>query len=201
MVGNRFGRIDADDRLDRYFTPEWATEALLDSINPFLPRGVCICEPCAGMGHIVRVLERYNYRNILAGDIDPESPFCNGVDATRSEELKNEYSDADIVITNPPYNADTGSAKDVIWSLINGLDVPVFALLRLSFLEKASNRGPILEQMDSILILPRVKFEGPAIPEDSNGPGETSAWMLWRPGTDVNPSISWFDESEQSKIL
>jgi len=171
----RFGRISADDKLDRYYTPEWATRALLDKVNI---DGKTVLEPCAGQGHIAEVVERDAF-HVICGDIDPDSPFYNRTDATSQEQLVGQYGDGiDAVITNPPYSADSGSASGVIRACLDAFDVPVICLLRLSFLEPASGRFGIIDTLDRALVLPRVNFHGP-------GPGErmrnnqTSVWCAW----------------------
>ena len=60
------------DPLDRYYTPAWVTNLLLDHLR--LPaKTKAIWEPCCGQGHIVNVLvEKTNFM-VFASDVDPDS--------------------------------------------------------------------------------------------------------------------------------
>lgn len=174
----------SDRELDRYYSPEWTVRLLLESIDGD-DWGPTVAEPCAGRGDIVDVLESEGF-DTVAGDLDPDSEF-ERVDAV-DPVARLRYRDADSVITNPPYTADSGSAFDVLENLIP-LGVPVAMLLRLSFLEppKRAGRRVCFQDPDSDLyphraiILTRVHYEGP---EGGDSNPETSVWVVWRPDLD-----------------
>lgn len=176
---SRYGRISDADKLDRYYTPRWATDLLLNEWAP-LDDAQTIGEPCAGIGHIVEPLEERGYR-CIASDIDPESPY-EQVDATSKEALAR-YAGVDCIVTNPPYSCDTGTAFEVLENLVK-LEVPIAMLLRLNFLEppkrgdrKACYQGyPDELRPVNVVVLPRVNYHNSG---DSNP--ATSCWMTWRP--------------------
>jgi len=197
---SRFGRIDADDKLDRYYTPEWATRALVDYLGGV--NGATIVEPCAGMGHIVDVLADAGAVPV-AGDIDMKSPYHRrDYDATDPECLSNHYDIDHIagVITNPPYSADSGSAAEVIEACQQGLDTHVWALVRLSFLEPTANREDLLQRMSKCLLLPRVDYSGPAL-DGTSSAGETSCWCHWRPDLGTDYCVTrWISREKRDEL-
>lgn len=173
--------------LEKYYTPEWAVRALIRRIRL---ADLNVAEPCAGEGHIADVLrEETRCNSVVTGDIDPEADTVTTHDARDREiYLPNTFfGAADVIITNPPYSGDRGSASEVLEPMINVFNGPVFALLRISFLEPASGRWPLLEQLDSVLMLPRVEYE---VPDDEKYPGNqmTSAWLGWFSGTQAKMS-------------
>lgn len=195
-MASRFDRVGNDDKLDRYYTPKWVTKALLEKID-VNPGESVIGEPCAGQGHIAKVLEQ---RGIFCrcSDIDPNSPYRQG-DATDLNFVKRKFGFCTGIITNPPYSADTGTAFQVLDTLLN-LEIPIAMLLRLSFLEppkenprkKCYEGEPDIYRPSRIIVLPRVNFEGPGLSgKDSSGAGETSCWIIWKPDEQSEPDIEW----------
>jgi hypothetical protein len=179
----------ADDSLDRYYTPEWAIRALLEHIDGVY--GMTVSEPCAGRGDIEKAMNEAG-ADVCASDIAPQKNDHLQGDATLPVHvpggLPEAHLNSDIVITNPPYSADSGSASEVITNLINELDKPVWALLWLSGLEPTDSRYPLIESLSRLIILPRVHFTGPAINKNSGGPGSCSAWFGWIPGEMDQPA-------------
>jgi hypothetical protein len=169
-------RINRNSKLDRYYTPSFCTE-VLKSIYGERLRHKVIGEPCAGEGHISDVLRKDN--GIIEGDIDPETPH-RSVDATDEKAVKEFYKDCDIIVTNPPYSAETGTAAEVINTLLT-LDIPVFALLRITFLEPCLDRDNLVKDLSSVITLPRVQFESPEWDDEPSSNPATSCWFVWEP--------------------
>lgn len=192
----------ADDSLDRYYTPEWAIRALLEFIDV---EGLTVSEPCAGRGDIVKPLLEAGTDGVIASDIAPQRDIEFQGDATLPVHVPGGLPEAhlksDIVITNPPYSADSGSASEVITNLINELDKPVWALLWLSGLEPTDSRYPLIESLSRLIILPRVHFTGPAINKNSGCPGSCSAWFGWIPGEMDQPATVEVVSKRQKKRL
>lgn len=193
---SRFGRVDADDHLDRYYTPAWATRALLERIDV---EGLGVSEPCAGDLHIHQVLCEYAPEWVNLTDVYPQYSDVEFCDATDPGMTYMMHGDSDIVITNPPYNADTGSASDVISTLLEALDCDVWALLRLSFLEPCGDRFELLERMDRTIVLPRVHYTGPAVSESGSNP-ETSVWCGWLQDPWYERNIEFVSKAERDRL-
>ncbi len=93
-------RIEAQDSLDDFPTPPWATRALIEHIlggKKRVKSQVCL-EPACGSGHMAKMLSEY-FGKVKAADIHPYG--YGGVHdflATRHE--TNVF---DWVITNPPF--------------------------------------------------------------------------------------------------
>lgn len=181
------GRTEKKTDLERYYTPKWVTKSFLEYISLSSPYSSLsdvdkIAEPCAGQGWIVDVLEDEGFE-VIAGDVDPESPY-DYVDATDKQQITEAYSDCDLILTNPPYNADTGTASEVIEVLLT-LDIPLIALLRITYLEPCDDRPHLLKGLDRVVTYPRFDFHC-VDKEDSNGNPATSCWMMWNLGLDNN---------------
>lgn len=198
------------DRLDRYYTPSWATQLLLERLRRLdaWTHDAVVAEPCYGQGHLGDVFESEGHE-VIGGDIDPEAP-CPQVDATADEAL-DRYGDADWVVTNPPYAADSGSCTEVVRSLLR-LELPMVVLTRITWLEpceKNDSRGELFEGTlladpgedipgapDEIIVLPRVDFEGPAAGSDNPA---TSVWVLWL-GLAGPCSIRWATGRDRERV-
>jgi len=186
----RFGRIDADTKLDRYYSPKPPIRWLVDRLSDV----ETIAEPCAGRGDMIEVFEADGYSTI-SGDLDPESPYPT-IDATSTFALE-WYRDADAIATNPPYSAEAGSAFDVLSNLIR-LDVPIWLLTRLSFLEppKYADRRQCFTddagvlRPDQVHVLTRIHYEGPALDEKRSNT-QTSCWIGWNLDETRKTVVDW----------
>jgi len=194
----KHARITDADKLDRYYTPTWATLLLLERLDQLdeWSSDATVAEPCAGQGHIVAPLRKHGH-DVIAGDIDPESSYPQ-VDAL-SDRARGRYASADWVITNPPYSAATGSATDVIESMMR-LGKPMAVLLRITWLEPCSARAGLLSDPvmspDEITVLPRVHYEGPA---GGKGNPATSCWVLWL-GCEGPCEMRWLTTEDRDRI-
>jgi hypothetical protein len=168
-------RTDSETELERYYTPEWVTRVLIEHTNGIFGYNK-VGEPCAGQGHIAETIRRHN-KDVIASDIDPESPY-ESLDATNRHQMEMRYADCDVIVTNPPYNAETGSASDVISTLLE-LDLPLIALLRITYLEPCMDRVGILSKLDRVVTLPRFDFEMPDKRNNDKGNPATSCWFMW----------------------
>jgi hypothetical protein len=178
------------DPLDRYYTPEWPTRLLLDHW-PW-PEVHTVWEPCAGMGHIVRVLEeRFGVLGVLASDIDPDSPY------PRRDFMGAMAPEAQAIVTNPPYTTPDYTAADFVRRALE-ITPRVAMLLRLSWLEPCGDRAGIFATSppSEVWILPRVDFDGPNV-GGANSNGATSAWFIW--GTGEGTVVRWFSASDREQ--
>ena len=182
------------DPLDRYYTPEWATQALVDYLGGRLAGGVW--EPCVGKDWIGRVIRRSPLVTSWHGtDIDPDASILHWdeygsseISATRDfmHTVPN-WPDLAWIVTNPPYKVGDLTATDFVRRALQFSQggVNVAMLLRLTWLEPCADRSDILanDPPTDVLILPRVHFIN--APSSNNC---TSAWVIWdrnRPGSRV----------------
>lgn len=206
-MGSRFGRIQDSDPLDRYYSPPYTVELLLEWIGDSEVWQGTIAEPCAGDGAIVDVLEAHG-RDVVGGDIDPGSPYPE-VDATDEAAVLERYRGVDAVVTNPPYDAPTGTAFEVLDTL-SVLEVPVAMLCRTSFLEppKTGARSRCFEESESAVnslrpvaigFLPRVDFTGPGGGDNNAG---RSCWILWRFDIDYGGAdeLHWWTHEDVARV-
>jgi hypothetical protein len=153
----------AREPLDRYFTPHWCTELLLDRVwlRP------TVLEPCAGRGDIVSVLKARGYRPIV-NDITDGKDFLTWV------------TPVETIITNPPYRL---LAPIILHALAVARDT--FLLLRLTALEPTRDRRELLGALRAVYILPRR-------PKFVHGASDsvTSAWFHFRPGPE-DTKVYW----------
>ncbi|HLS02619.1 MAG TPA: hypothetical protein VK054_11680 [Beutenbergiaceae bacterium] len=174
---------DTADPLDRHYTPEWMTEALLEALGPYALRDATILEPCAGEGHIARVLERHGH-HVTCHDINPE--VCG---AHRDRYIHERdfltYNPHppdcwDWIITNPPYG--DGLPAIFLRRAIAMAQKGVAFLVWSSFLEGCDDRIDLLRSRDlrQIIHLPRGNFITPG--KRHTGPSKWPVWLIYRPG-------------------
>lgn len=170
--------------LDRYDTPDWATEALL-SVFPGLC-GDTLLDPCCGNGSMARRVGR-RFRTVRTNDLDPAVTADTHLDAADPAL----YAPRPCwVVTNPPFNA----AGDLCYQALQNLRGPLLAplggavlgvamLLRITFLEPcdrshaAPRNGRLwLERHPPTgqLVLPRIDFR-----RDGGSDSATACWFLW----------------------
>jgi hypothetical protein len=119
-------RFEAEDSLDDFPTPPWATRALIEHvIGPSLNSQTCL-EPACGRGHMAIALAPY-FRKVVATDI------CDYGYGQVSDFLSATHADKsfDWVITNPPFRL----AEDFIYRALRVARRGVSMLTRTVFLE------------------------------------------------------------------
>lgn len=175
----------ARDPLDRYYTPAWLGHALLEHVA-IMP-GERVLEPCAGAGHLVRVL-RSTGAEVITGDIDPDVEVdwsWDFVDFAKGHLVATRY---DWVVSNPPYSTDDYAATDFVEAALRLADW-VAMLLRVTWLEPCAqqDRRGLLFEYDPpslVIVCPRGSFVMPKRGTSrSKGATEhvTCAWFVWSP--------------------
>jgi len=161
----------ARDKLDRYYTPAHCTHSLLQFIQP---NGM-IWEPCAGKGHIAKVLrKRIPTANIFASDVD--GPYCHMDFLDRAAHPTER---PDWIITNPPYSTPLCRASDFVRQALETQPrVGIAMLLPITFWEGCNDRRDLLrDHPPHICIhLGRVNF---IRPEGKGSPPGDSQWWIW----------------------
>jgi hypothetical protein len=132
---SQFERREADF----YPTPRAAVAPLI----PYL-RGIrSFAEPCCGDGALVRHLESFGLRCMYSGDI------ATGQDALAHDS----YSDADAVITNPPYTRELMHALIMHFARI----LPTWLLLDADW-ASTKQAAPFMPNCSDIVAIGRVKW-------------------------------------------
>lgn len=184
---------------DHYGTPAWCTEALL-KVHPEI-KGAGAFEPCAGTSRIASVL-RAHHGHVFASDIvePPASlvpwPALQALQDLRREDAPEElrrkvHNDWGYVpewtVTNPPY----GALPEILPQLLR-LSPGGALLCRLSILERVASREALLERVQSVLVLGRVKW----IAADGNPIKGTdsvaSCWVVWGKGVARRTELRWW---------
>jgi len=166
------------DALDRYYTPRWVIDVLLEHLSrvvngrplAFKIQGK-ILEPCCGDGRLADALRAGLHRTVVTGDLDPavtaDHHWDFRVAVQRGDVMPGEYG---AVITNPPY-------RDVSTYVEAALSVSRFVamLMPITWQEPTSDRWCIWRDAPPhwVLVLPRPSFRG-------NGTdARTVAWYVW----------------------
>lgn len=152
--------------LDRYLTPPWVTQALLDAFPEI--KGRVLLDPCCGDGRMARALEP-RFRILVLNDIDPTSAVSHH-EYDAADAALYQIHPADWIVTNPPFNL----CGQIAWQAVQHAQVGVALLLRCTFLEPCEGREWLARRPpDAVLALPRISF---------TGEGTDSApcwWFVW----------------------
>jgi len=145
---------------EKYFTPEWVTEALLPHLG--LEGPAHLHEPAAGAGHIVRVLKAAGH-TVTTGDRSLGSDFMH---MTKCPAVG--------IITNPPYNA----AEEFIVHAIELMKPDGFvAVLLRSDYDHAATRRYMFEPpfAKRVVLTKRIRW----IENSTGSPSFNHAWFIW----------------------
>jgi len=160
---------------DRYLTPTWATEALLQHFPGI--RGDVVGDPCCGDGRMAaQLLAAKRFRSARLNDLAP-IPGASGLDAADPALY---HQPVDWVVSNPPFMA---AGEIALCALRNVRSVAL--LLRCTFGEPcaASPKAPrngrqwlVKRPPTALLMLPRISFTG-------NGETDSAPcwWFIWSP--------------------
>lgn len=184
-------RHDPVDSLDFFPTPPWATRALF----PFIPptETSLAWEPAAGAGHMSEVLCE-KFLTVIASDIHD---YGHGYEVCdfRSEPL----SDADWIITNPPFNLASSFANKALERARHG----VALLVRTAWLEGAKRHAELFSVTPPSIValfserVPMVK--GRWDPKASTA--TSYAWVIWYIGEpDVGTKLKWIPPGRKAAL-
>jgi hypothetical protein len=176
-------RVEADDSLDYFPTPPWATRALIELVLEDRCRSTSsdavAWEPACGEGHIAEVLTEY-FREVVASDIHDYGYGDHVVDFLTCEQLARK-DDADWIITNPPF-ADKSEA--FVLRALKLAQVGVAMFVRLQWLETEGRYERIFSRIPPTLIAffaERVNLcKGRWDPEGSTA--TAYIWLVWIKG-------------------
>lgn len=161
---------------DRYYTPAWVTEALLN-VETFVGG---VCDPGAGAGHIVDVLKR---AGLAASGFD--------VAPDRADIVERDFFDlsaasvCDNVIGNPPYGTGGRLAVRFIRQALaltagSAAQGKVAMLLRVDF-DSANGRRDLFADHPAFaakyVLTRRIRWAN--LEQSAAGPTENHAWFVW----------------------
>lgn len=202
---------DGRDPLDRYYTPEWATEELIKYLGSRLFGSVW--EPCCGADMIGRAVREHGpVSHYLGTDVDPKATT---IEMRRNDdgvwEMENfDFSPVDFlndvhpgdlsltsldtydwIVSNPPYtipykNGKATAADFVEQALMYRCRVAM--LLRLTWLEPTLDREELFRENPptDVLILRRVQYLNSGSQNMC-----TSAWVIWDPAREGQQTVRW----------
>lgn len=176
-------RVEADDSLDYFPTPPWATRALIDLVLfealSIEVKDAIAWEPACGEGHIAEVLSEY-FREVVASDIHDYGYGEHVVDFLVCEQLARK-EDADWIITNPPFG-DLSEAFLLHAMKLAKVGVAIF--VRLQWLETNGRYERVFSQFPPTLIAffaERVNLcKGRWDPEGTTA--TAYIWLVWVKG-------------------
>lgn len=185
-------RTSDEGGYDRFYTPKWCTRYLLArELDPSLT----LADPCAGGGAIVDVAKELGYQTV-ACDLHPDA---RGPDLdVRTEWARHWLRDqgAQVIVTNPPYSCEHGTAAEVLRSLLK-VRVPVCALVHQSFLEACEDRADLLrsDRLARIYGIGRVDYRTPS-GTAGGAPTDASRWLVWSDEPTDGPVMRWASDRE-----
>lgn len=174
MAGHLFPEYQSDH--DEFYTPEWATEALLKAYQ----FNDVVWEPAPGEGHIVSVLRNVGGYRVVTTRGDFLSYAC----APRG---------ARAVITNPPYNDGmTDRFVQHALRLMKPVDGQVAMLMSHAW-ECAPSRRFLLKRHRAYTrgytITKRIRWAN--LDQKVAGPRTHHAWYVWDWANDKPPQPDW----------
>ncbi len=175
---------------DRYLTPRFACEALIDDY-PEIGGSTCL-EPCSGGGVLEQVL-RSRFGVVITNDVDPSVPADTHFDARRPDAYGDWYDrDGRLswVVTNPPFSAWSDIARN---ALDHGHNLAL--LLRVTALEATKSRLWLRQRPpNALLVLPRLRFTAQAGTDSC-----CYVWAIWSPS--VPPGIRYANSNARQQSL
>jgi hypothetical protein len=166
VAPSRSGTKSARAPLDRYDTPLWMVEALLRHV-PEIGGGTLLDPCCGGSSMAWRLAGRFD--RVVLNDIDPQVPTVSHYDISRSCYIW-AGSDADWVITNPPFSLSGRVINRALHYSRRG----VALLMRISALEVCAGREILgIDPPHRLIVLPRFKFR------DRGTDSVTVGWFVW----------------------
>lgn len=169
QAASGYARLDGD----RYYTPAWVVNALLD-VEHFDAR---ILDPAAGAGHII---DACTARGLDADgfDIAPDAIHVKGpLDFLKTD------GNIGAIITNPPYGTGGRLAVEFIRHALKVTEArrgKVAMLLRVDF-DSAHGRRAIFGEHRAFVakhvLTRRIRWAN--LEQKASGPTENHAWFVW----------------------
>lgn len=180
------GRVENDF----YATNPKAVTMLLEKYN-ILKTGNKVLEPCCGMGHISKTVEKYY--GIDVDKIDLVDRGCGAIiDDFLTHSFDNQY---DTIITNPPYSLALEFIEKSL-DIVNPNGV-VAMFLKIQFLEGQKRKEFFESNPPKYIYVFRNRMatwnNGEEL--DPNGKRWATtmchAWFIWEKGSKTEPIVRW----------
>lgn len=176
-------RSEANDSLDHFPTPPWATRALCEWLADYrLLRCDTVWEPACAEGHMARPLSEY-FGLVYASDVH------NYGFGEVSDFLWPSDRRADWIVTNPPFRL----AEQFVTTAMLRSSVGVAVLVRTAFLEGAARHRGLFDPIppsDILQFVERVPMHKGRLVK--NGSTATAyCWLVWRKGTPRQTQFHW----------
>jgi hypothetical protein len=174
-------RQEANDSLDFFPTPPWATRALIERVFPHLEHaGHCkwqtVWEPACGEGHMAEVLTEY-FKIVAASDV-----YYYGYGGI-ADFLKSTPAPVDWIITNPPFG-ELGEA--FVLRALDHAGTGIAMFMRVQWLDSIGRYERIFKDKPPTLIAffaERVNLcKGRWDPEGSTA--TAYMWLVWIKGAE-----------------
>lgn len=168
---SKHGPEYARQRNEKYYTPAWVTEALLDRERFYGP----VIDPAAGAGHILDVLA-LRYPGCWGSDIEPDRPGIILYDFFACEGAAN-------ICTNPPFGIGGRLAvKFIEMALaVTKADAGKVAMLLPLTFDAGKTRqhvfGNCPQYSGKIILTQRIRWAN--LEQKKSGPMENHAWHIW----------------------
>lgn len=167
---------------DFYATPPKAVEMLLEK-ETF---SKYILEPCCGLGHISKVLERHGHI-VDSRDIENRGYGHGGMDFLKSNDTNLEVD----VITNPPYSKAQEFVEKSMDVIAEGHKVAMF--LKLTFLEGKNRRQMFEKYPPKVVYVSTSRLSCGKNGDEWMPSCICYAWFVWQKGFSGDPIIKWFN--------
>lgn len=162
---------------DHYDTPYKAVLPLL----PHLQDNTKFYEPCGGNGALIRHLEQFGHLCVGASDIEPQDNKI--IKKSAFQLCENDLLDADVIITNPPWDRDILHPMMQQFILLNK---PAWLLFDADWAYTKQSKD-LLHHVSLIVVIGRVKWI-----EDSKYTGkDNSCWYLLQPSKTKTQFCNW----------
>lgn len=169
---------------EAYYTPDHATQVLVDALPVLAMGGYEVWEPAAGAGHVARVLARLF--PVTASDIQPAAETVFDVRTAdffgcRADWILSRQRLA--IITNPPYGVQNRLAcKFLHHAMTYAADTRGLVALLLPFeFDAAASRDDLVGNHPAfaakITVGRRIRWLN--IPQKENSPMGNHAWFIW----------------------
>lgn len=185
MAGTAFvNRAISKEGLDFYPTPAWATRALYNT--GFKTPGV-VWEPACGLYHMSKVLKEFN-EDVIETDIIYGQDFMN-----------DEPSNADWIITNPPFNI----IQDFTLRALEVTNRGVALFVRYPFLETAKRYNSIFKYHKPSHIYQfseRVAFLPDKVAKKGGASAVVYVWVIWDKEHKGDTTFSWIPPNTRTLL-
>lgn len=168
---------------DRYFTPVWAAQPVVDFITDRLFHPSDVIDPSAGAGHLLQPFIG-SKSNVRGYDVDPDDSLgmvtLNRIVKRDTLLVPLSVTLGALIIMNPPYGERGKMAERFIRMAIGSGASLIAALLPVDF-DSAKTRASLFAQCPQfdakIVLTTRIRWAN--VVQSSSSPSANHAWFIW----------------------